>query len=215
MDLVVQDFPELLKAMGVTLTLGVVSFVLGSALGMLVGLARISRFRLLKALAIAYVSVFRGTPLLIQIMLVYYGLPQIGILIEPIPSAVLALTVYAAAYLSENFRAGIIAVDRGQWEAAHSMGMPYLRMLRRIVAPQAVRVALPPIGSRFIALMKDTSLASAVTVVELTRAAESIGSSTFRYMEAFLVAGAAYWLINTLLSVGQGALERRLGKAYA
>ncbi|QUW85523.1 amino acid ABC transporter permease (plasmid) [Streptomyces mirabilis] len=215
MDLVIQDLPELLKAMGVTLTLGVVSFVLGSALGMLVGLARISRFRLLKALAIAYVSVFRGTPLLIQIMLVYYGLPQIGILIEPIPSAVLALTVYAAAYLSENFRAGIIAVDRGQWEAAHSMGMPYWRMLRRIVAPQAVRVALPPIGSRFIALMKDTSLASAVTVVELTRAAESIGSSTFRYMEAFLVAGAAYWLINTLLSVGQGALERRLGKAYA
>lgn len=215
MDLVVKDFPELLKAMGVTLTLGVVSFVLGSALGMLVGLARISRFRLLKALAIAYVSVFRGTPLLIQIMLVYYGLPQIGILIEPIPSAVLALTVYAAAYLSENFRAYNIAVDRGQWEAAHSMGMPYWRMLRRIVAPQAVRVALPPIGSRFIALMKDTSLASAVTVVELTRAAEGIGSSTFRYMEAFLVAGAAYWLINTLLSVGQGALERRLGKAYA
>ncbi|MFC4467799.1 amino acid ABC transporter permease [Streptomyces xiangluensis] len=215
MDLIVQDFPELLSAMGITLMLGVVSFVIGCALGALVGLARISRFRLLKGLAIAYVSVFRGTPLLIQIMLVYYGLPQIGIMIEPVPSAILALTVYAAAYLSENFRAGIIAVDHGQWEAAHSMGMPYWRMLRRIVAPQAVRVALPPIGSRFIALMKDTSLASAVTVVELTRAAESIGSSTFRYMEAFLVAGAAYWLINTLLSVGQGALERRLGKAYA
>ncbi|NGO09023.1 amino acid ABC transporter permease [Streptomyces sp. HC44] len=215
MDLIVQDFPELLSAMGITLMLGVVSFVLGCALGALVGLARISRFRLLKGLAIAYVSVFRGTPLLIQIMLVYYGLPQIGIMIEPVPSAILALTVYAAAYLSENFRAGIIAVDHGQWEAAHSMGMPYWRMLRRIVAPQAMRVALPPIGSRFIALMKDTSLASAVTVVELTRAAESIGSSTFRYMEAFLVAGAAYWLINTLLSVGQGALERRLGRAYA
>jgi cystine transport system permease protein len=215
MDLIVQDFPDILNAMGVTLMLGVVSFVLGCALGLLVGLARISRVRLLKGLAIAYVSVFRGTPLLIQIMLVYYGLPQIGIMIEPIPSAILALTVYAAAYLSENFRAGIIAVDRGQWEAAHSMGMPYWRMLRRIVAPQAVRVALPPIGSRFIALMKDTSLASAVTVVELTRAAESIGSSTFRYMEAFLVAALAYWLINTLLSVCQGALERRLGRAYA
>ncbi|MDW6062548.1 amino acid ABC transporter permease [Streptomyces sp. NPDC059679] len=215
MDLIVQNFPDLLRAMGVTLELGVVSFVLGCALGLLVGLARISRFRLLKGLAIVYVSLFRGTPLLIQIMLVYYGLPQIGIMIEPIPSAILALTVYAAAYLSENFRAGIIAVDRGQWEAAHSMGMPYWKMLRRIVAPQAVRVAMPPIGSRFIALMKDTSLASAVTVVELTRVAESIGSSTFRYMEALLVAGAAYWLINTLLSVGQGALERRLGKAYA
>ncbi|MGW6454901.1 amino acid ABC transporter permease [Streptomyces sp. NPDC055078] len=215
MDLLVQNFPEFLRAMGVTLMLGVVSFVLGCALGLPVALARFSGFRLLKGLAIVFVSVFRGTPLLIQIMLIYYGLPQLGIMIEPIPSTILALTVYAAAYLSENFRAGIIAVDRGQWEAANSMGMPYWRTLRRIVAPQAVRVAMPPIGSRFIALMKDTSLASAVTVVELTRAAESIGSSTFRYMEAFLVAAAAYWLINTLLSVGQSALERRLGKAYA
>jgi cystine transport system permease protein len=215
MDLIVENYPQLLRAMGVTLTLGMVSFVLGCALGLLVGLARISRFRLLRWPAIAYVSLFRGTPLLIQIMLVYYGLPQLGILIEPIPSAILALTVYAAAYLSENFRAGILAVDRGQWEAADSMGMPYWRMLRRVVAPQAIRVAMPPVGSRFIALMKDTSLASVVTVVELSRAAESIGSSTFRYMEAFLVAAAAYWLINTLLSVGQGALERRLGRAYA
>ncbi|MGP3966679.1 amino acid ABC transporter permease [Streptomyces sp. 6N223] len=215
MNLIVENYPQLLRAMGVTLTLGVVSFVLGSALGLLVGLARISRFRLLRWPAIAYVSLFRGTPLLIQIMLVYYGLPQLGILIEPIPSAILALTVYAAAYLSENFRAGILAVDRGQWEAADSMGMPYWRTLRRVVAPQAIRVAMPPVGSRFIALMKDTSLASVVTVVELSRAAESIGSSTFRYMEAFLVAAAAYWLINTLLSVGQGALERRLGRAYA
>ena len=215
MDLIIRDFPDLLRAMGVTLLLGLVSFILGCVLGALVGLARMSRSRLLKGLAIVYVSVFRGTPLLIQIMLVYYGLPQLGVLIEPIPSAILALTLYAAAYLSENFRAGIIAVDRGQWEAAHSMGMPYWRMLRRIVAPQAIRVAMPPIGSRFIALMKDTSLASAVTVVELTRAAETIGSSTFRYMEAFLVAAAAYWLINTALSLGQGALERRLGRAYA
>ncbi|EGX59778.1 putative amino acid ABC transporter permease [Streptomyces zinciresistens K42] len=215
MDLVVQDFPQLLEAMGITLLLGVVSFVLGCALGLPLALARISGYRLLRGVAIAYVSVFRGTPLLIQIMLVYYGLPQLGVMIEPVPSAILALTLYAAAYLSENFRAGVIAVDRGQWEAAQSMGMPYGRLLRRIVAPQAVRVALPPIGSRFIALMKDTSLASVVTVVELTRAAESIGSSTFRYMEAFAVAGLAYWLINTLLSVGQGALERRLGRAYA
>jgi cystine transport system permease protein len=215
MDLIVQNFPQLLQAMGITLMLGVVSFVLGCALGAPVALARISRFRPLRGFAIAYVSVFRGTPLLIQIMLVYYGLPQIGIMVEPVPSAILALTLYAAAYLSENFRSGILAVDRGQWEAADSMGMPYWRMLRRVVAPQAIRVATPSIGSRFIALMKDTSLASVVTVVELTRAAESIGSSTFRYMEAFFVAGAAYWLINTVLSVGQGALERRLEKAYA
>jgi cystine transport system permease protein len=215
MDLLVNSFPRLLEGLAVTLSLGVVSFVLGSALGALVALARISGVRALRGAAIAYVSIFRGTPLLIQILIIYFGLPQIGIQLEPIPSAILALTLFAAAYLSENFRGGILGVDLGQWEAANSMGMPYWRTFRRIVFPQAIRIATPAVGGRFIALMKDTSLASVVTVVELTRVGESIGSATFRYMEAFFLIGAIYWLINTLLSVGQGALERRMGRAYA
>jgi L-cystine transport system permease protein len=215
MDLLVNSFPRLLEGLAVTLSLGVVSFVLGSALGALVALARISAVRALRGAAIAYVSIFRGTPLLIQILIIYFGLPQIGIQLEPIPSAILALTLFAAAYLSENFRGGILGVDLGQWEAANSMGMPYWRTFRRIVFPQAIRIAIPAVGGRFIALMKDTSLASVVTVVELTRVAESIGSATFRYMEAFFLIGAIYWLINTLLSIGQGALERRMGRAYA
>jgi cystine transport system permease protein len=214
MDLLAQSFPLLLRGLGITLLLGFLSFVLGCVLGGLIVLARISRLRPLRGVAIAYVSVFRGTPLLIQIMLVYYGLPQLGVDIPSILAAVVSLTLYAAAYLSENFRAGILAVDRGQWEAAQSMGMRYPRMLRRIVLPQAARVATPPVGSRFIALMKDTSLASAVTVVELTRVAESVGTATFRYMEAFLLAGFVYWLINALLSAAQGAMERRLERAY-
>ncbi|OZM76404.1 amino acid ABC transporter permease [Pseudonocardia sp. MH-G8] len=214
MDLLARSGPLLLQGVVITLLLGVVSFVLGSALGGLLALARISRFRALRGIAIAYVSVFRGTPLLIQIMIIYFGLPQVGIQLKPIPSAILALTLFAAAYLSENFRGGIIGVDKGQWEAAYSMGMPYWRVMRRIVFPQALRIATPAVGSRFIALMKDTSLASVVTVVELTRVAESVGTSTFRYMEAFFLVGAIYWLINTLLSIGQGGLERRLGRAY-
>jgi cystine transport system permease protein len=215
MDLLTNSLPLVLQGLTSTLLLGVVSFILGSALGALIALARISGVQLFRGAAIVYVSIFRGTPLLIQILLIYFGLPQVGIRLEPVPSAILALTLFSAAYLSENFRGGILGVDAGQWEAANSMGMPYWRTMRRIVFPQAIRIATPAVGSRFIALMKDTSLASVVTVVELTRVAESIGSSTFRYMEAFFVIGAVYWVINTLLSAGQGVLERRMGRAYA
>jgi L-cystine transport system permease protein len=215
MDLLTNSLPLVLQGLTSTLLLGVVSFILGSALGALIALARISGVQMLRGAAIVYVSIFRGTPLLIQILLIYFGLPQVGIRLEPVPSAILALTLFSAAYLSENFRGGILGVDAGQWEAANSMGMPYWRTMRRIVFPQAIRIATPAVGSRFIALMKDTSLASVVTVVELTRVAESIGSSTFRYMEAFFVIGAVYWVINTLLSAGQGVLERRMGRAYA
>ncbi|GAB3366210.1 MULTISPECIES: amino acid ABC transporter permease [Amycolatopsis] len=214
MDLLANAFPMLAKGLGVTVLLGVVSFALGSALGALIALARISSIRVLRAVAIGYVSVFRGTPLLIQIMVLYFGLPQLGVQLEPIPSAILALTLFSAAYLSENFRGGILGVDKGQWEAASSIGMPYWRTFRRIVFPQAIRIATPAVGSRFIALMKDTSLASVVTVVELTRVAESVGNASFRYMEAFLLAGLMYWLINTLLSLGQSVLEKRMGRAY-
>ncbi|MBC6463196.1 amino acid ABC transporter permease [Actinomadura sp. HBU206391] len=214
MDLVVLSMPSLLKGLGVTILLGVVSFMLGFMLGVLITLARISRSPVLKGAAISYVSLFRGTPLLIQVMIVYFGLPQLGVRIPPIPSAILAFTLYSAAYLSENLRGGILAIDKGQWEAAGSMGMTYGRSLRRIIYPQALRVATPAIGSRFIALMKDTSLASVITVVELTRVAESVGSSSFRYVEAFVLAGVVYWLINAVLSVGQAVLERRMGRAY-
>ncbi|MET7337650.1 amino acid ABC transporter permease [Nonomuraea sp. NPDC005650] len=215
MDLLIEFLPDLLTGLALTIVLGVVSFVLGSALGALVMLARISASRVLRALAAAYVSVFRGTPLLIQIMIIYFGLPQIGLEIPPIPSAIVAFTLFSAAYLSENFRAGVLGVDKGQWEAAASMAMPYWKTLRRIIFPQAIRIATPAVGSRFVALMKDTSLASAVTVVELTRVAEGIGTSTFRYMEALLLVGALYWMVNTLLQIGQQALERRMQRAYA
>lgn len=214
MDLIQRSLPLLVQGLAVTLFLGVVSFTLGSALGLLIALARLSRPRPLRWFAVGYVSIFRGTPLLIQILLIYFGLPQVGIRLEPIPSAILALTLHAAAYLSENFRSGIMAVERGQWEAAFALGMPYRKVFQRIVAPQAARIAIPSVGSRFIALMKDTSLASVVTVVELTRVAERVGSSTFRYIEMFVIVAIIYWMVNTVLSFGQEILERRLGRAY-
>ena len=211
-ELFLRALPLLQKAVLVTIGLGLGAFVLGCALGLLVALARISPYRPLRWLAFAYVSVFRGTPLLIQLLLIYFGLPSYGIVIEPIPSALLALTLFAAAYLSENFRSGISGVDKGQWEAAWSMGMGYWKTMRRVVLPQAVRIALPPMGSRLVGLMKDTSLASTVTVVELTRVAEQIGATTFRYLEMFVLVGAIYWLINQLLTIGQTWLESRLSR---
>ncbi|MFI7535272.1 amino acid ABC transporter permease [Streptosporangium sp. NPDC049376] len=215
MDLLSLPMPGLLSGVAVTLLLGVVSFVFGLVLGGLVMLARLSRRRPLRVAAIVYVSVFRGTPPLVQLMLVYFGLPRLGVRLPPVPSAILTFSLYAGAHLSENLRGGVLAVDGGQWDAAGSMGMSHGLALRRVVLPQALRVATPAIGGRFISLMKDTSLASVITVVELTRVAETAGSSSFRYVEAFTVAGAVYWLINTVLFAGQGALERRLGRAYA
>lgn len=213
-ELFLRAAPMLAEAVWITLFLGLGSFTLGCMLGLLIALARISSLRVLRWLAFAYVSVFRGTPLLIQLLLIYFGLPAYGIIIDPISASLLALTLFAAAYLSENFRSGISAVDRGQWEAAWSMGMPYATVLRRIILPQALRVAVPPMGSRLVALMKDTSLASTVTVVELTRVADQVGASTFRYMEIFLIVGAIYWAINQVLTILQTMLENRLSRRY-
>jgi cystine transport system permease protein len=214
LELFFRALPLLQKAVVVTLGLGLSSFVLGSLLGMAIALARISPFRVLRWLAFGYVSVFRGTPLLIQLLLIYFGLPNYGIVLDPIPATLLALTLFAAAYLSENFRSGITAVDRGQWEAASSLGMGYGKTLLRIILPQALRIALPTLGSRLIALMKDTSLASTVTVVELTRVADQLGATTFRYMDMFLIVGAIYWCINQVLTILQTWLENRLSRRY-
>jgi len=213
-DLVVRAFPFLVEGLVVTLFLGITSFVLGSTIGLLVALARLSGIRILTAFAIVYLSIFRGTPMLVQILLIYFGLPQLGITLDPIPSAILALSLGVASYQSENFRSGIMGVDKGQREAAFSIGMTYWQSLRRIIFPQALRIAAPTIGNRFIALMKDTSLASVVTVVELTRVAERVGSATFRYLEMFVIIAAIYWSISTVLSIGQETLERRMARAF-
>jgi len=213
-DLVSRALPLLGQAVIITLLLGITSFLIGSVIGLIVALGRLSPHRLPRYLAVAYVSIVRGTPLLIQVLLIYFGLPQIGIVLAPIPAAIAALSLNGGAYLSENFRAGVLSVDRGQREAAHSLSMSYPQSLRRVILPQAARIALPPVGSRFIAIMKDTSLASVITVFELTRLANMVGSATFRYIEMFVIVAVVYWLINTVLSIGQEALERRLARPY-
>ncbi|WP_321929224.1 amino acid ABC transporter permease [Burkholderia cenocepacia] len=213
-DLFVRSLPLLESAVTMTVFLGLASFALGSTLGLAVALARVSSIRFLRGIAFAYVSIFRGTPLLVQILLIYFGLPRYGITLDPVPAALLALTLFSAAYLSENFRSGINAVDRGQWEAAHSLGMNYWKMMWRVILPQGLRIAIPPVGSRMIALIKDTSLASTITVVELTRVADQVGASTFRYMEMFLMVGLIYWVINQILTIVQTIFEGRVSRRF-
>ncbi|WP_250528451.1 amino acid ABC transporter permease [Caballeronia sp. GAWG2-1] len=214
LELFMRSLPLLKSAVLMTIFLGLSSFVLGSTLGLLVALCRVSSVKSLRGFAFAYVSIFRGTPLLVQILLIYFGLPRYGITLDPVPAALLALTLFSAAYLSENFRSGINAVDKGQWEAAMSMGMGYWKAMSRIILPQGLRIAIPPVGSRMIALIKDTSLASTITVVELTRVADQVGASTFRYMEMFLMVGLIYWVINQLLTIAQTILESRVSRRF-
>lgn len=215
MYLIERSLPFLGQAVVLTLLLGISSFVIGSGVGLLVTLARLSNLRSLRYFAVGYVSIVRGTPLLIQMLLIYFGLPQLGIVIAPVPAAIAALALNGSAYLSENFRAGIMSVDPGQAEAGRSLSMTQAQAMRRIILPQAVRIALPPVGSRFIAIMKDTSLASVITVFELTRLANMIGAATFQYIEMFVLVAVVYWILNATFSAGQEALERRLARPYA
>lgn len=209
MLLVIESLPILLQAAIITIFLAVVSMVVGLAIGLLVALARISKNILIRRLAVAYISVIRGTPLLVQIYVVYYGLPQVGISLDPIPSGILALSINAGAYLSESFRAAIESVDKGQMEASYSIGMTYYQALMRIILPQCIRTALPTVGNTYIGLLKDTSLVSVITVTELLQSASLIIARTFQPLTLYLEVGFIYWVLSTGFSVIQDRIELR------
>ncbi|KQL52699.1 ABC transporter permease [Heyndrickxia shackletonii] len=212
MSLLAESLPPLLTATLMTIVLAVVSMLIALVLGFFTALARISKIKVLKAIASIYVSIFRGTPLLVQIFVIYYGLPQIGIQLEPIPSGILALSLNAGAYLSESFRAALISVDRGQHEAAVSLGMTYGQMMRRIIIPQSIRIAIPTMSNTYIILIKDTSLVSVITVTELLQMSSLIIAKTFEPLTIYLIAAAIYWVVITIFTVLLDRLEKRTSK---
>ncbi len=191
------------------------SFAGGMAIAVPVALLRLSRRTALAVLARAYVSVVRGTPLLVQLFVVFYGLPSLGLVIDPWPSAIIAFSLNVGGYASEVVRAAILSVPQGQWEAAHVIGMPHRTALRRIILPQAARVSVPPLSNTFIALVKDTSLASLILVTELFRQAQQVAAFSQQFMLLYLEAALVYWVICLALSVGQGRLEKRLDRYVA
>jgi cystine transport system permease protein len=198
-----------------TIPLTVISFVLGLLLALVIALMRLSSLAVVSWLARAYVSVVRGTPLLLQLFIIFFGLPAFGITLDPYPSAIIAFTLNVAGYASEVVRASILAVPRGQWEAASSIGMDYPTTLRRVVLPQATRVAVPPLSNTLISLVKDTSLASTILVTEMLRKAQEIAAPTFQFFTLYAVAAAIYWVVCFGLSVLQTRAEVRLGRYVA
>lgn len=204
--------PTLLAATPVTLGFALGAMLLGLPLGLLVALARLSPFAALRGLSSLFVSFMRGTPLLVQIFVIYYGLPSLGITLNPVMGGVIALTLNAAAYLSETIRAAILSIPKGQWEAATSLGLTSGQTMRLIVLPQATRVALPSLSNTLIGLVKDTSLVSVITVVELLRSAQLVIARTFEPFGPYLAAALIYWLISSLLELVQKALERRFSR---
>jgi cystine transport system permease protein len=208
-------WPMLVGGLTGTIPLSLASFVLGLALALVVALMRISGQPVLSAIARFYVSVIRGTPLLVQLFVIFYGLPSIGLTIDPWPSAIIAFSLNVGGYAAEILRAAILSVPKGQWEACHTIGMSRAVALRRVILPQAARVSVPPLSNTFISLVKDTSLASLILVGELFRQAQQITSFSGQFMLIYLEAAAIYWVFCLVLSSGQSALEKRLDRYVA
>lgn len=195
-----------------TIPLALFSFAGGMPIAIGVALMRLSRRAVLARLGAAFVSVVRGTPLLVQLFVVFYGLPSLGIVIDPWPSAIIAFSLNVGGYGAEVVRAAILSVPRGQWEAAYVIGMSHRRTLTRIILPQAARVSVPPLSNTFISLVKDTSLASLILVSELFRQAQQIAAFSQQFMLLYLEAALVYWVICLALSAGQSSLETRLDR---
>ncbi|KTB91865.1 amino acid ABC transporter permease [Pseudomonas syringae ICMP 11293] len=203
-----------LQGAALTLYVSVCSIVVSVALGFVTALARLSSSAVAFGIASFYASFFRGTPLLIQILLIYLGLPQLGIVPGAITAGVIALSLNYGAYLSEIFRAGIIGVSAGQREAALALALRPAQIFWRVTLPQAMRTIIPPTTNQFISMLKDSSLISVMGVWEVMFLAQSYGRSSYRYIEMLTTAAVLYWIMSIGLELLQSRLERHYGKAY-
>jgi len=202
--------PTLLKASGMTLLLVLITMVISPIAGLFIALGRISRIKVVSSIFWCYIWVFRGTPLLLQLFFIYYGLPPMGLTLSPFTAAVLGLVLNYSAYLAEIIRGAIESIDAGQMEAAKSIGMTYRQAMLRIIVPQTYKRLMPPVGNEFIALIKDTALVSTIAMVELMRAADQIFNATFNI---FILVQAAfiYLIFTSIFTVSFKKLEDRLG----
>ncbi|MFS8543774.1 MAG: amino acid ABC transporter permease [Limnochordales bacterium] len=205
-----QYWPFLLEGAWLTLQLAVLGSLLGLVLGFVAALGKLSSYPLLAAPANFYVWFIRGTPLLVQLFIIYYGLPQLGVQITAYTAAVLGLGINGGAYMAESYRASILAIPKGQTEAALSLGMTPWQAMRLIVMPQALRIAIPSLGNQAIILLKDSSLASVIALAELLMVAKRYGSRHFTFLEFFLIAALIYLGLTTLFNVVINGAERWL-----
>ncbi|TEF88813.1 amino acid ABC transporter permease [Pseudomonas aeruginosa] len=209
-ELLGMAWPFLLQGAMYTVLFAAVSMVLGLILGFSVAVVRVTKVPVVSQIAAVYVSAFRGTPLLVQIFVLYYGLPSVGIEFTPVTAGILALTLNVAAYLSESMRGAILGIDKGQWEAGLSVGLTWGQTLWNIITPQALRLAVPSLSNSLISLIKDTSLIPVITVTELMLATKEVIAETFQPLPLYLAAAGIYWLLSALFERVQKALENRL-----
>ncbi|QCD45622.1 amino acid ABC transporter permease [Campylobacter mucosalis] len=196
----------------ITIPLSIISFAFGLVIAVITALARLSKIKILKIIFDFYVWIFRGTPMLVQLFIVFYGLPKVGIQFDVWSAAIVAFSLNVGAYASEAIRAAILSVPKGQWEAALSLGMNKVMILRRIIAPQAMRISIPPLSNTFISLVKDTSLAASITMVDMFMVAQRIAARTFEPLLLYVLVAVMYLIICTALTFLQSYLEKRSSK---
>ena len=217
-DCVISSFwPMLEAAVLYTLPLAVISFFCGLLIAVIVAVIRTlphpsAPIKLLQALCRIYISIIRGTPMLVQIFIIFYGLPEVGITLEPFPTAIIAFSINIGAYAAETVRAAILAIPKGQWEASYAIGMNYTQAFLRTVMPQALRISVPSLSNTFISTVKDTSLASLVLVTELFRVAQNITAVNYEFILIYSEAALIYWIFCFILSFAQDRLEACLSR---
>lgn len=212
LHIILDSFPKILiPGLAVTLPLTAAAFSLAMVIAVAAALAQFARVPVVTRLCRLYIWIFRGTPLLVQLFAVFYGLPRVGITLDPFPAAVIVFSLNEGAYCAETVRAALESVPAGQLEAGYCAGMSYLQTMRRIILPQAMRTAFPPLSNSLIAMVKDTSLASNITVVEMFRATEQINATVYEPLVLYIEVGLVYLLFSTALTWLQGVGERRLG----
>ena len=205
-------WPVLKAGLAVTIPLSLISFAIALVIAVITALVKLSNFKVLKFIFSTYVWIFRGTPLLVQLFLVFYGLPKAGVTLDPWTAAIITFSLNTGAYASESIRASILSIPKGQWEAAESLGMTYWQVLRRVIAPQTVRISLPPVTNDFIDLVKGTSLAASITIAEMFMIGQQIVAFTYEPLAIYALVAVIYLMFVSILTFIQGRLEKVASK---
>jgi polar amino acid transport system permease protein len=209
-SIAIKFLPKFIPGALLTLELSLLSILFGTVIGMFVTMGKMSKCKPLRGLASLYVAIIRGTPLLLQLFFVFYGLPQLGVTLDSFPTAVLGLALHNAAYISEIFRGSIQAIDFGQTEAAHALGMTKLQAFRTVIFPQAFKNAVPALGNQFLLAIKDSSLASTITISETLMKARQFAAATYSIFPIYFDAACYYMLMTYVLALLLSLLEKRL-----
>ncbi|XAP99232.1 amino acid ABC transporter permease [Staphylococcus aureus] len=225
LDLAKQAFGPMLEGLvKYSIPITLVTFVLGLIIALFTALMRISTSKILRSISRVYVSIIRGTPMIVQLFIIFYGIPELGRLLTndadnqwtlaPVVVAIIGLSLNVGAYASEIIRGGIISIPKGQTEAAYSIGMTYGQTIQRIILPQAIRVSIPALGNTFLSLIKDTSLLGFILVAEMFRKAQEVASTTYEYLTIYVLVALMYWVVCFIMSIIQGIYESYIERGY-